>query len=108
VATKKKRNPYVGGNLMDSIHRWKATDPEFAARHEEEFDKLQLARRVKELREAQKMSQGELARLAGTRQPAIARLESGRVLPRLDLLHRIAAALGMRVDVQFKREAKAS
>ncbi len=108
MATRKRRNPHVGGSLMDSIHRWKATDAVFAERHEEEFDKLQLARRVKKLREAQQLSQGELAKLAGTKQPAIARLESGRVLPRLDLLYKIANAVGMRLDVRFKREAKAS
>jgi transcriptional regulator with XRE-family HTH domain len=49
----------------------------------------------------QKLSQAELAERAGTKQPAIARLESGRVVPRLELLQKIADALGMRLEVRF-------
>jgi DNA-binding XRE family transcriptional regulator len=72
-------------------------DAEFA----EEFDKLQLARKMKELREKAGLSQAQLAARVGTQAPGIARLESGRFAPRLDVLHRIAAALGKRVRIGF-------
>lgn len=65
------------------------------------FDKLQLARQMRELREKAGLSQAQLAALVGTQAPGIARLESGRFAPRLDVLHRIAAALGRRVRIQF-------
>jgi DNA-binding XRE family transcriptional regulator len=75
----------------------RARDTEFA----EEFDKLQLARQMRELREKAGLSQAQLAALVGTQAPGIARIESGRFAPRLDVLHRIAAALGRRVRIQF-------
>jgi ribosome-binding protein aMBF1 (putative translation factor) len=75
----------------------RARDMEFA----EEFDKLQLARQMRELREKAGLSQAQLAARVGTQAPGIARIESGRFAPRLDVLHRIAAALGKRVRIQF-------
>lgn len=104
MALKKKNNPHVGGNLSDLIERRKATSPEFAKLYDEELEKLALARRLRELRESRNLSQAELATKVGTQQPAIARIESGKVLPRLDLLHKIAAALGMRLEIRFARQ----
>ncbi len=40
------------------------------------------------------LTQGELAKKMKTKQPSIARVESGRVLPSLDFLHRLAKAVG--------------
>jgi HTH-type transcriptional regulator/antitoxin HipB len=102
MASRKLRRRNVGGSILGSIARWKKADPVYARLHEAEFDKMQLARRVRALREAKHVSQGELARRAGTKQPAIARLESGRVLPRLDLLQKIAVALQARLEVGFR------
>jgi ribosome-binding protein aMBF1 (putative translation factor) len=97
----KKHNPYVGPSLDALIERRKATSPTFSALFNEELGKLELARQVRELREQENLSQGELAERCGTKQPAIARLESGRVVPRLDLLQKIAAALGRDLQVRF-------
>ncbi len=47
------------------------------------------------------MSQAQLAELAGTGQAAISRIESGRDLPTLALLKRIAAALNCHLTVTF-------
>ena len=76
----KKKNPHIRRSLDEFIGEQRAKDPEFRA----EFDRLQLARKVKGLREKKKMSQLRLAALAGTKQPNIARLESGKVIPKLD------------------------
>jgi len=48
------------------------------------------------------MSQAQLARKLGTKQPAVARLESGKGNPRLSTIVDLAAALGatMRVDME--------
>ncbi len=53
------------------------------------------------LREARHLSPADLAAKGGTQQPAIARIESGRALPRQDFLQRIADALGARLDVRL-------
>ncbi|MGQ0505989.1 MAG: helix-turn-helix transcriptional regulator [Myxococcaceae bacterium] len=103
---RKAKTAHVGGDVMESIKRWKA-EPEFARRFDAEFDRLQLARQLRELREARKLTQEDLAKLTGIKQSGIARIESGRFLPRLDLLQKIAAAVGMRVDVRFKRAESA-
>jgi DNA-binding XRE family transcriptional regulator len=97
----KKPNPHVGGSLEALIERRKAKSPTFAALFDEELGKLALARQVRELREQSQLSQAELAERVGTKQPAIARLESGRVVPRLDLLQKIAAALGRELEIRF-------
>lgn len=99
---RKGKAVHVGGDVLESIKRWKR-EPEFARQFDAEFDRLQLARRLRELREGRKLTQAELAKLTGIKQSGIARIESGRFLPRLDLVQKIAAAVGMRVDVRFKR-----
>lgn len=101
----KKHNPHIGGNLSELIERRKSQSTTFAALYDEELNRLLLARQLRELREKQNLSQSELARRVGTKQPAIARLESGRVLPRLDLLYKIAIALGRHLEVSFVEQA---
>ncbi|MER7577870.1 helix-turn-helix transcriptional regulator [Streptomyces sp. NPDC126514] len=56
---------------------------------------------VRSWRRQRGMSQARLAELAGTGQAAISRIESGRDLPTLALLERIAAALDCRLTVSF-------
>ena len=97
----KKTNPHVGQDAGEYIRRRMARDPELQKRVEEEVSRLEIAQLVKALRERKRLTQTELAELAGTKQPAIARLESGRVVPRIDLLEKIARALGMRLNIRF-------
>ncbi|MET7986505.1 helix-turn-helix transcriptional regulator [Streptomyces sp. NPDC005281] len=52
-------------------------------------------------RQQRGMSQARLAELAGTGQAAISRIESGRDLPTLTLLDRIASALDCQLTVAF-------
>jgi len=78
-------------------------DPELAEIVQAEFDKRQLARELRILREGKRLSQQELADLVGTGQPAIARIESGRTIPKLDVIARIAHALGFELAVTFKK-----
>jgi len=44
------------------------------------------------------LTQQELARRAGISQPALARIESGRVVPRFDTAQRILRACGMSLE----------
>lgn len=49
---------------------------------------------LREARRRHGVDQAELARRAGTSQPAISRIERDRVTPTLDTLNRLLAALG--------------
>ena len=72
-------------------------DPEFRAAAEALEPAYQLAR----LRIAKGLTQAQLAQLVGTRQPGIARLESGKTEPKLSFLRRVAKALGYRLEIRF-------
>lgn len=61
-----------------------------------------IAGRVAERRRELDLSQQELARLTGTTQSAIARLESGQRPPRIDTLLRIASALDAELVVDLR------
>jgi transcriptional regulator with XRE-family HTH domain len=50
---------------------------------------------VRRLRQQRGLGQAELARLVGTEQPAISRIERDAVSPSLDTLHRIFEAMGL-------------
>ncbi len=56
-----------------------------------------IAARIRQEREARKWSLGELARQTGMQAPNLSRLESGKHMPSLETLERVAEALGMRV-----------
>jgi transcriptional regulator with XRE-family HTH domain len=62
------------------------------------------AKVVRELRLAAGFSQRDLARLAGTSQPAVARYESGAATPSWDTLQRLAAACGRRLAIKAEIE----
>jgi DNA-binding XRE family transcriptional regulator len=77
-------------------------DPEFKAHYEEERQALKLAMKIAELREKKGLSQQQLAKLMGTSQQAISRIESGEYEGfTLKTLEKIAEATGMRVKIEF-------
>lgn len=63
-----------------------------------------LGGELKLLRIHRGLTQKELAEMVGTKQPGIARAEKSDGYLRLDLLHRIARALGYFVKVEFISE----
>lgn len=54
------------------------------------------------IRAEKKVTQKELAKSMGTKQSAIARLESGNYNPTLEFLQRIAEALGRKLTINFE------
>jgi DNA-binding XRE family transcriptional regulator len=70
-----------------------ADDPDTAAEYERLGPQYAAIADIIRLRLEQGLTQEQLARRVGKQQPAIARLESGRVQPSLQLLHEIAKAL---------------
>lgn len=91
----------AAGDAVADAQKRMAAAPKYAEQVRAELERLEVARRVRRLREKSNLTQKELADRLGTGQPLIARLESGQVVPRLDFLSRVARALGARVDVRF-------
>ncbi|PIV01799.1 MAG: transcriptional regulator [Syntrophobacterales bacterium CG03_land_8_20_14_0_80_58_14] len=77
-------------------------DPEFKTHYQEERQALKLAMKIAELRDQKGLSQQELAKLMGTSQQAISRIESGEYEGfTLKTLGKIAEATGMRIKIEF-------
>jgi DNA-binding XRE family transcriptional regulator len=75
---------------------------------QDKYDKLEkefvLAEEVIRLRIEKNMTQKELAKLVGTSQPAIARLESGKYNNiSLSFLRRVGKALNVEAEIHFTR-----
>lgn len=73
--------------------------PELAAHLEQARAEVRLAVAMARLREQRGMSQRDLARATGIKQPQIARLEKGNHLPTVDTLWRLLSALGGRMEL---------
>ena len=82
----------LDGYLVEALQ-----DPEFREAWEASEPAYQVAR----LRIMRGLTQAQLAELVGTKQPSIARLESGRVEPKLSFLRRVVEALGARLEVRI-------
>ena len=77
-------------------------DPEFKTHYQEERQALKLAIKIAKLRDRKGLSQQELAKLMGTSQQAISRIESGEYEGfTLKTLEKIAESTGMRVKIEF-------
>lgn len=74
-------------------------DPEFREIWEEESLKVRIATTVHVQRKAKGLSQTKLAKKARTSQKVISRIEHAEVSVGVDLLQRIANALGMKVNL---------
>ncbi|HEX2157807.1 MAG TPA: helix-turn-helix transcriptional regulator [Actinomycetes bacterium] len=90
-------------NRWDELRRDRLASPAASAGYERARRAFELGEQLRALREAQHLSQSELARRMGSTQPAIARLEAGRVAPSLDTLDRAAAALGVELVITFQQ-----
>jgi len=85
---------------FESFEDWEAEqmkDPAFRAAVEASEPVYQVTR----LRIMRGLTQTQLADLVDTKQPSIARLESGRVEPKLSFLRRVVEALGGRLEVRI-------
>ena len=87
----------IRGVRFEDWEAEKMKDAAFAAAADELEPGYQIAR----LRILRGLSQAQLAEMAGTRQPSIARLENGNSLPSLSFLQRLAAALGAKIEVRL-------
>lgn len=77
-------------------------DPDFRAHYREERQALKLAMKITKLREKKGLSQQQLARLMGTSQQAISRIESGQYEGfTLKTLKKLAEATGTQLKIEF-------
>ena len=74
-------------------------DPRFTKDLEEARVQVRLAVMIAHLREDKGLSQRDLARITGVKQPQIARIESGDYLPTLETLWKLADALKAKVII---------
>ena len=82
---------------FEKIHRDWMKDPEYRREYERLEPEFQIARALIDARVKKKMTQAEIARKAGTKQPVISRLEGAQGSPSLSLIKRIAKALDVRL-----------
>lgn len=86
--------------VRDLHARWMKS-PAYAKQYEALTDEYRLASEIIAARTQANMTQEQLATKMRTKQTAIARLESGAVMPSTRTLARIAAATGMTMQVRF-------
>jgi len=61
-----------------------------------------LGKNLKELRQKQGLSQGDIARFLGADRSYISNIESGRMNPTLSTLEKLAKSLGVKLDELLK------
>ncbi|MBU4204574.1 helix-turn-helix domain-containing protein [Patescibacteria group bacterium] len=76
-------------------------NPEFKKYYDEYGKQLEIAYQILKLRKKKKISQAQLAKKIGTKQSNIARMESGQQNFSIDILEKIAGALGRDLRVTF-------
>ena len=77
-------------------------DPVFKEHYQEERQALKLAMKIVKLREKKGLSQQQMAKLMGTSQQAVSRIESGEYEGfTLKTLEKIAEATGTKVKIEF-------
>jgi ribosome-binding protein aMBF1 (putative translation factor) len=86
------------GKLRDRRMR----NPGATTGYQEAKAAYEVGKMIRQLREAQQLSQRELAERMGTTQSVVGRLEAGGSRPTLATLERVAQALGLRVEVSFR------
>lgn len=77
-------------------------DPEAAAAHQRLRPKLELGRQILELRLERGWTQKELAKKAGTKQANISRLENALLNPSIEMLQKVANALGAELEAKIR------
>ena len=82
------------------------TDPDVRQEYEALEPQFRLIKDILWRRSQLNLSQAQLARLVGTRQPAISRLERGDGNITLSTLYRIASALDADLDISLKARSR--
>lgn len=79
--------------------KWADYKQEITALNSSEIKDLEIVAQLIHRRQELNLTQSDLANKAGLKQAAIARLESGKVIPRLDTLDKITKALDLKISL---------
>lgn len=86
----------------EELHKKWMKDPEYRREYEKLEPEFQIAKALIDARVKKKMTQAEIAKKAGTKQPVISRLEGAVGSPSLSLIKRIADVLNLRLIFRFE------
>lgn len=89
-------------DLKEYLDKRSTEDPEFKKEYDDLEPEYRMVLQLIRLRKKKKISQYKLAELLDTKQPSIARLESGDYNPSFKFLKKIAKVLDAELDVTFK------
>lgn len=104
---KTRLGPHDGGSVDEWFAEEEGRTPGFISAIDAGAVRLTLVADLRRIREEAGLKQGEVAERAGTTQSAIARVESGKVMPSLDIVARIASACGQAFHYSFSDRSPA-
>ncbi len=97
MKTKKAASQKLAVYSFDEVFKKKS--PAFKRGYNEESNRISLAKKVREFREAMKLTQKAVAKEANMPQSVIARIESGEYGISVDTLSKVAYALGKKITL---------
>lgn len=86
---------------FDEVKRDLMKDPEFRREMEKNEPHYQLMRAIIRARIEKNLTQKDLAKKANTTQAVISRVQNATVSPSIDLVQRIATAMGKKLEIKF-------
>jgi len=95
-------NRRIGGDALADVRARVERSPRLRARFDAAVTRATIGVMVKRARTVGGLTQAQLAVRAATTQAVIARIEGGKAFASLDLLDRIARALGGRLSVALE------
>ena len=95
-----KKNEIKAGSFREYLNKT-LKKPKYKKAYEQEKLKVFLGYQISCLRESAGLTQAELARLIGTRQSNVSRLETGNLNFTVEMLEKIAEALRAELTVKF-------
>ncbi len=97
-----KRRNYRWVKIDEYIEKRSAQDADFAKQVEQEDINLEVAIKVRSLREDMGLTQREFAQVIGKPQSTVARIENGNMNASTKMLSDIAKATKQRLTIQFE------
>ncbi len=84
-----------------SVRNEVLADPAVKAEYDALESEFNIARQVINLRKASGLNQRDFAERVGIKQPQLARIESGKQIPKIETLTKLASGAGYAVEIHF-------
>lgn len=91
--------PFVGVKIDEVLEKKRRTEPEFKKAWDDSREEYRLIGEMISLRKEEKVTQGELAKLVGSKQQVISRIEKKENSPSLRSFCNILNALGYELKI---------